>query len=142
MRTDPRFFAVTAKNGSVLSFDEYASSVVVPRILGDDITTDSHIGAYALHLSRWVRRFDRQQLLLLRYEELRENPKRSLDRIRQFLGHDLNDKNKVRTENAHDGNHKIALPTCAAKKILDPYFDKWNRDFQEFLENYPGPPME
>ena len=44
-----------------------------------------HRGFYAQHLNRWLKHFPREQLLILFYEDLRDNPADTLGRIWQHL---------------------------------------------------------
>lgn len=132
---------VTTAGGSIMSFDEFVREVSIPA-LGRETGPgqSSRHGLYVTHLRKWFDVFDRDQVLVLSYYELQNNPQRLLERIQQFLGRTI--PGKIRRSNSNDSEKKVCLPSDEAKKGLSLVLTPHNEQLYKLLDEYPGPPME
>lgn len=129
-------------DSSILSFDEFVRRQSIPalqRSTGPGQSTRHSL--YALHLRKWFDCFDRQQILILSYDELCSNPKQLKERIQTFLGYPLSDT-ALQKSNANESIFKVKLPTPKAKEALQSVFAAQNEALYRLLESCPGPPME
>lgn len=129
------WFSDVAVNGTVMSFESFASTVLKRRIS----TKWRIVSKYVDFLKRWVELFGRQQLLVLSYDELQDNPNATQKRIESFLGKELPGKlPRLNTKTGNGGSASLRN----ANQILGPIFDKKNQELYDLLEKYPGPSME
>eukprot|EP00804_Cyclotella_cryptica_P011581 CCRYP_012092-RB/>CCRYP_012092-RB protein AED:0.26 eAED:0.26 QI:94/1/1/1/1/1/2/1607/402 len=127
---------VSHENGTVKSFDEYADELK-ERLLD---RPHNAFGFYVDHLRTWVTLFDRQQLLILSYDELLRDPSTAKLRIGTFLGMSM--KGEFGNANTKASNYKVKEMSPHSRKVLEPLFRKKNEEFYDFIRDHPGPPME
>jgi Sulfotransferase domain len=96
---------------------------------------------YALHLRKWFELFDRNQILVLSYDELNQHPSRLQERIESFLGVSLG-TGLTNSSNAKGGSLKVRLSSTEETEALSPIFSPLNADLYQLLESNPGPAME
>ncbi|KAL7476588.1 hypothetical protein ACHAW6_002435 [Cyclotella cf. meneghiniana] len=123
-------------NTTIKSFDEYSHE------LKEVITKSPHTayGFYVDHLRLWVELFDRQQLLILSYDELLRDPYRVQSRIESFLGVKFGDG--FRHDNIVVSQSKVTEIPAHARQVLEPLFIAKNEELYDFIRQNPGPPME
>eukprot|EP00797_Seminavis_robusta_P018732 Sro280_g107070.2 (218) ;mRNA; r:51573-52226 len=128
-------------DGSVMSFDDFVMERSLPaleRETGPGRSTRHSL--YATHLRKWFELFDRSQILVLSYDELRFHPEKTQERIQSFLGRTV--PGSLRRSNSNDNSYKIALPSRDAKQALAGVFATLNEELYQLLDSNPGPPME
>ncbi len=129
------WFSDVAVNGTVMSFETYAATVLKDRLS----TKWRVVSKYADFLKRWVKLFGRQHLLVLSYDELQENPSATQKRIELFLGKQLPGKlPRLNSKTGFGGSKSLEQ----ANYILGPIFEKKNQELYDLLEEHPGPSME
>lgn len=129
------------ENGEVLSFDDFVHQRSIPSLRRDGGPGQStRHSLYAKHLSKWFQFFDRNQILLLNYEELDCNPTKVQQRIQEFLSIEI--AGSLKRSNVLDSPLKIQRPSPDAKKALTSAFKPLNESLYELLESNPGPKME
>ena len=124
-----------------MSFDEFVLEKSVPalaRHTGPGRSTRHSM--YAIHLRQWFQLFDRQQILVLAYDELQHLPEQSQDRIQRFLGHKIS--GRLSRSNSNDSVDKIRSPSPRAREALLAAFAPYNEDLYRLLESDTGPSME
>eukprot|EP00568_Trieres_chinensis_P010561 CAMPEP_0183306906 /NCGR_PEP_ID=MMETSP0160_2-20130417/15290_1 /TAXON_ID=2839 ORGANISM="Odontella Sinensis, Strain Grunow 1884" /NCGR_SAMPLE_ID=MMETSP0160_2 /ASSEMBLY_ACC=CAM_ASM_000250 /LENGTH=295 /DNA_ID=CAMNT_0025470385 /DNA_START=212 /DNA_END=1099 /DNA_ORIENTATION=+ len=132
---------VMRDDGSILSFDEFVSLRSLPALESQKGPGQStRHGLYVNHLRRWFELFDRRQILVLSYDELRRDPEKLQERIRCFLGRNI--PGPFKRANANDSQFKIQSPSCKAKRALRDFFAPLNEELYQILKSKPGPPME
>ena len=124
-----------ADNNTAMSFEEYSENVLAGQLSNHFWKCD---GKYVDHLKHWMSYFDRKQLLVLSYTEVQEAPEVAQRRVQEFLGAKF--PGRLKAENESE-NESTEVPPMA-KKILDPLFEEKNLELFNFLDKYPGPPME
>jgi hypothetical protein len=125
-------------DGSIMSFDEYVDAVVIPNLKNP---WKNNFSMYAKYLKEWFQLFDRNNLLVLSYDELKTNSNKTKWRVKEFLGHDEFHGTFEKT-NTKSFSGKVALPSCKAQEKLKNVFDPLNEDLYELLDSYMGPSME
>ncbi len=124
-----------------MSFDEFVHNASVPalaRTTGPGRSTRH--GLHATHLRKWFELFDRNQILVLGYDELKDHPQQLQERIQTFLGRTF--PGRLRRSNSNDSQYKIQLPSYEANETLLATFAPLNENLYELLESNPGPSME
>lgn len=117
---------VAHENGTIKTFDDYAAD------LKDIITNDrTAYGYYVDHLRAWVNLFSRQQLLVLSYRELLEDPQKAQWRIQQFLGTNFTDS--FVKSNTKDSTFKVKEISSRARELLEPLFKEKNEEVRSSL---------
>lgn len=86
-------------------------------------------GLYVYHLERWLKFFSRDQLLVLRSEDLFRNPAETVNRCFHFLG--LGEYRLPKYEILAKGGY--AAPDAAFRRSLQDYFRPFNRRLEELL---------
>lgn len=95
-------------------------------------------GMYGKCLPEWFELFDRQQILVVSFHELEENPAMFLHRIQSFLG--LPDfDGDIPVLNGGKKHHALS---CALAQRLSQAFQASNEALYALLDQYPGPLME
>jgi hypothetical protein len=131
----------TKEDGSVMSFDEFVRDVSIPALARETGPgRSSRHGLYATHLRKWFELFDRKQILVLGYDELKNHPQKLQERIQTFLGRGF--PGGLRRSNSNDSQYKVQLPSYEAKETLLAAFAPLNKKLYELLESNPGPSME
>lgn len=118
------------EDGSVISFDEYI----------DKLYQKNYTSYYARHLSKWFNLFKRQQILVLAYEEFKQDEKTVRQRIVDFLGHDIPGESRV--VNDKSSKKKLKKPSPEAREKLLHHLRPQYEELYRLLEENPGPPME
>lgn len=91
-------------------------------------------GLYARHLGRWLEHYPRSQLLVLRSEDLFEDPRATYGAVVRFLGLDEDVDVAFERHNA-----SVDLPQEAAViDRLQQYYEPFNRDLARLVEAWPG----
>lgn len=140
---------VLRKDGTIMSFGEFVNEITIPALENGKMGWDdkfgqtNRYGMYASILFRWFKAFDRKQILVLSYEELKNDPDKLQDRVKQFLQADIEPGSFVGA-NDNSNPHKVKLSSVSTKTKakLKAIFDPLNEDLYELLEEHPGPPME
>lgn len=132
---------VLKPDGSLMGFQDFVESVSVPALVKEHGPGRStRYSMYAMHLRKWFDRFDRKQILVLSYDELKNHPKRLQDRVRKFLGQAI--PGDLKYCNSNDNPLKIKQPPRQAKEALAKILDPLNEDLYSLLEQNRGPSME
>ena len=144
----------TEKEASpIMNFDEYTQQLIHGR-LRDRLRQDSF---YAKHLIKWFELFDRQQILILSYDEVKADPDKVQWRIKQFLGlknqfAGLNDPSSSTStststgststlpkKNQRNSSLKQSIPSCKAQSTLADLFEPEHEKLYLLLEANSGP---
>lgn len=121
-------------NGEILSFGEYAERFIIPRI-------NDTLSWYGDKLQTWFELYDREQILVLSYDELKTNETALFERIFAFLQLPATGSGipfHVRMQ----GDKSIPLPPCSIQNRLATLFEPSNTKLYSLLEANPGPEME
>ncbi|KAL7565645.1 hypothetical protein ACA910_019001 [Epithemia clementina (nom. ined.)] len=92
--TKENYTAKTDRNGrrilpskkDIMTFQEYVNKVFLPRAKQPQSSTNRLFGFYAHWLEKWFELFDRQQIWVVNYDEIRFNQTSFLQRLHSFLG--------------------------------------------------------
>ena len=117
-------------DGSAKSFDEYLDVV-----LGGMEPTEwgiGNMGLYAEHLKKWFSFVDRNNFLVISYEEVEQDHEKVDHRIRNFLGQEFAGSSKGATE-------RPGVPSCSAQERLNKVFGPMNEELYKLLMENPGP---
>ena len=94
----------------------------------------------------WLQYFDRRQILVLSYDELKHNEQSFLNRVVSFLELKANQamiQGGTDRINAMDGNEKVELPSCDVQEKLSEAFSPSTKKFYKLMDSVKGkPPME
>eukprot|EP00584_Thalassiosira_punctigera_P008699 CAMPEP_0172540804 /NCGR_PEP_ID=MMETSP1067-20121228/11732_1 /TAXON_ID=265564 ORGANISM="Thalassiosira punctigera, Strain Tpunct2005C2" /NCGR_SAMPLE_ID=MMETSP1067 /ASSEMBLY_ACC=CAM_ASM_000444 /LENGTH=348 /DNA_ID=CAMNT_0013326721 /DNA_START=153 /DNA_END=1199 /DNA_ORIENTATION=+ len=119
-----------------LTFEQHAVSIRKGKGNPHWVST----GKYVNHLKKFASFLSREQILVLSYDEVRTDPKKTQWRIQQFLGGEF--PGELETLNTHENPNKLRVVSPKARKVLGRMFEKKNEELYEFLETNPGPWME
>ncbi|KAL3827154.1 hypothetical protein ACHAXA_006709 [Cyclostephanos tholiformis] len=136
---------VTKTDNSIMSFDEFVRDVSLPALATDEaqdygLGRSSRHGLYANHLQDWFRLFDRNQILVLSYDELCNNPKKLQQRVQGFIGRIV--PGDLCHKNSSNSPIKVQMPSCEARQCLQSFMKPHNERLYQLLEAHIGPPME
>lgn len=136
---------IAKKDESIMSFHEYADVLINeiqnPQEYGNKkLWGTANEGEYALHLKKWLKFIDRENLLLIAYDEFKQNNQRVENRIRNFLGFDFPGTTMI--TNTRNHKRKVELPRCDTQKKLSSIFDSMNQELYSLLHANPGPAAE
>lgn len=123
-------------NGTVMSFEEYAESVLRKQLANSDWKSP---GKYFDHLQSWMALFRRDQLLILHYDEVKMNPEKVQWRIQEFLGATF--MGNLPIANEQDMSKKRPVP-LRAYEVLEPLFRRKNEELYHLIATNTGPWME
>ena len=126
---------VFANNNTIMSFEQYSEHVLAGQLSNQFWECD---GKYFDRLKHWMFYFQRKQLLVLSYDEIKETPKLAQRRIEQFLGAEF--PGNLQYENFR--NYKKEEISPLAVKVLTHFFKEKNLELYEFLDEQAGPSME
>ena len=126
---------VAFENRTVKSFEQYVAVAMERK--GHKAFKYSF---YIDHIKKWHELFGREKLLVLSYDELKENPARLRKRIEEFLGIKLDGEMEYR--NQKQSKHKTDTISESVLQTLGPMFAAKNKELYEFLDKHRGPPME
>ena len=127
-------------NGTVMTFDRYIESVLIPRFADDSVTPEQRTGMYFDHLVRWARLFPRKNILVLSYDELQDEPETFQQRIEGFLGNRFG--GRFRRLNEKDGGREDEPVSRSALEALARVFVGKNEELYQFLDSGGGPETE
>jgi len=99
------------------------------------------LSLYATHLKRWFELFDRQQILLIWYDDFKENNARELARIHEFLGVPLPPTQRG-APHVNDRKVPMDVISCTDQGKLHNLFHKHDEELFALIASNPGPPME
>jgi len=97
---------------------------------------------YSIYLEKWFEFMPRDQLLILSYDELTNDPGTTRKRIKDFLGLPHNEHQKLTKVNTHSSSSKTTLPSCRSQQKLEGVFRNFNKALYDLMERNAGPPME
>jgi hypothetical protein len=120
--------------GGVRNFEEYLAR---KERMGRG-TVPFQFSLYGPHLKKWFDMFDRKQILVLSFDELRSNRTAFSERIRQFLM--ISDV--LELPGKDNQSTSAAVPSCELQKELAKRFESSNAELYALLEKHPGPEME
>jgi len=123
-------------HGSGPTFERHSELV----LKGIPDTHWTSLGRYVDHLKKFASFVNRDSILVLSYDELKNDPEKVQWRIQQFLGREF--PGKLATINTHDDPNKLKEVSASARQMLEPYFGGKNEELFEFLDTHSGPPME
>jgi hypothetical protein len=86
--------------------------------------------------------FDRQQILLLSFHELRNDPDTLMNRVKLFLGLNYSESFSFRHDNSLSFPSKLRYPLCTDQDKLTNVFEPYLKELYELLIMTPGPPSE
>jgi hypothetical protein len=121
--------------GGVRSFEEYLAR---KERKGKDVAKAFQLSLYGPLLKKWFDVFERKQILILSFDELRSNRTAFSERIRQFLT--ISDVLELPGKENQATN--AAVPSCALQKEFARRFEPSNAELYALLEKYPGPEAE
>jgi len=121
-----------ANSNTLMSFEEYSRHVLVDRLSNQFWESE---GKYIDYLKQWMSFFRREQMLILSYDEVREDPKVAQRRIELFLGVEF-------MGHLQESDQKTTEAPPMARKVLDPLFEEKNLELYKFLDQHNGPSME
>ncbi len=123
---------VVYSNGTIMPFDDYAVKVMKPRLENKSWKSPFK---YADHLKWWFKLFDRSQLLILHYDEIKYDPPKAQWRIETFLSTSF-------SEDLHASATRVRKVPRSAGQLVGPLYEEKNLELYELLESYPGLWME
>lgn len=126
---------VCSKEGDPVAFEPFIEHTVITKLQNKKL--NYMISVYATYLKDWFELWDRKQILILRYEELENRPKRFLGRIHDFLGI----KAPATPNNLGLVSPKIEA-SCEIRERMSTHFHEHNQALYALLEANPGPKME
>jgi len=92
---------------------------------------------YVDHIKTWSKLFGRDKILILSYDELKDNPNKVQQRIETFLNIKL--KGQMERKNQKITKHKVDVISDKALQLLVPLFQTKNEELYQFLQDNPGP---
>ena len=121
------------------SFDEYVDEELVLVLTHQT----RKVPLNSTHIRQWFDVLKREQILILSYHELKNDPTTFQRRIEDFLGLPPNNgRSQMKTLNAKTFSGKEAVPSCQSRNKLAGIFQPHNKDLYALLAQNPGPPME
>jgi len=92
---------------------------------------------YVDHIKTWSKLFGRDKILILSYDELKDDPNIVQQRIETFL--DIKLKGQIDRKNQKTTKHKVNVVSDKALQLLIPLFQPKNEELYQFLQDNPGP---
>lgn len=121
-----------------MPFETYATTSIKHQLLYAPYSTQAY---YVDYLKLWMDVFPREQLLVLSYDEMKEDPSMTEWRIEQFLGFKLPGELPHSNVRVKAGEESGGVPDVV-KQVLDPIVREKNEELYQLLEHFPGPYME
>jgi len=132
---------VVMDDDSIMSFDEFVLEKSIPALLKSSGPGQStRHGLYEQHLRKWFKLFNRKQILVLSYDELKAHPSKIQERIQSFLRYRIS--GVLRRSNHSDSKDKVRDPSSKTKELLGGTFAPFNEELYKLLDLHSGPPME
>ena len=136
-------------NGTYLrSFHEYADYLFSDNAIAQipALKQSRPTGMYGDHFEQWLHYFDRKQILILSYDELKQDEPSFLQRVVSFLNLDVGTKiikSGTKPKNTKMSSSKIDLPPCDVQDQLSKMFLSSNDIFFKMIDTGDnGPWME
>ena len=111
------------------------------RVLRDDYTSDQHRmwsyvsrGHYAQQLEQYFKRFSREQMLVLKSEELFADPQPAVTEVTDFLGIEPMELTDVEVLNAGTYSKSDSAEVEQVREELRHYFHPYNQKLSELLD--------
>ena len=98
-------------------------------------------GVYGEKIEQWFHHFDRKQILVLSYDELKENETSFLHRVLSFLGLYVDlamIDSGTKHFNTHQSSSKVKLPSCDTQKKLAKMFKPSNDKLYQLIDDEKG----
>ena len=137
---------VVRSDGTINTFNEFVRDVTMSALATNEAQDfgkgrSSRHGLYANHLKEWFRLFNRNQILILSYDELCVDPERVQDRIQRFIGRTISGTLQEKI-NSNDSKEKVLTPSSEARQRIESFMKPHNERLYHLLEENPGPSME
>jgi hypothetical protein len=137
---------VARSDGTIMTFNEFVREVTMPALATNEVQDlgkgrSSRHGLYANHLKEWFRLFNRNQILVLSYDELCKAPETVQDRIQRFLERTISG-NLQEKINSNDSQDKVLAPSTEARQCIESIMKPHNELLYQLLEENPGSSME
>ncbi|KAL7558762.1 hypothetical protein ACA910_010071 [Epithemia clementina (nom. ined.)] len=146
------------------TFAENVDQRILPR-LARETQALSNVGLYVLWLRQWFTLFDRpRQIWVVPYDQVLHNQTLFLDQLHEFLNlssYNDNDDDEDKNQDSnrrrrrppsqpqyslgkHNQKHtpNEDKPSCAIQESLYRYFEPYNEQLYQLLDQYPGPSFE
>ena len=130
------------------TFPEYADHMFGDYVL-DHLPTERQellTGWYGDKFEQWFHHFDRKQILVLSYSELKQDESSFLERVISFLNLDVDPtmiQSGTKTKNDHASSLKMELPPCDVQDRMAKMFKPSNDKFFDMMDyGEEGPTME
>ena len=137
----PRWARIIQRpDGSLMTFQEHMEANIIPP-LGDP--QKESLSAYSKWLDRWFQLFDRKQIMVTKYDDLKRNSTDFLLRLHDFLELPVRDKWKVNRPLARSNSQHVAreqTPSCETQEALSRVFAPYNDRLYKLMENSGGAP--
>lgn len=121
-------------NVTSMTYDEYVREFTLPGI-------ERQFSLYPNELSKWLKLFSHDQILILSYEELLDRPDAVKERVAQFLNFSPKEI-EMSHSNLKASPEKVKRMKCATQALLQSKFEPYNERLYALLESKQGPPME
>mmetsp|Transcript_824 Transcript_824/g.1253 ORF Transcript_824/g.1253 Transcript_824/m.1253 type:complete len:287 (-) Transcript_824:57-917(-) len=137
---------VARSDGTIMTFNEFVRDVTMPALATNEVQDlgkgrSSRYGLYANHLKEWFRLFNRNQILVLSYDELCTAPERVQDRIQRFIGRTISGSLQEKI-NSNDSEEKFFKPSAEVKQCIETFMKAHNERLYQLLEENPGTVVE
>jgi len=143
----PTAKTVIDNKGDILGFEDYINKKYHPKYwhLWRKWALRPGLSLYGPVLKRWFDAFNREQILVLVFDELQSNTTAFAERTRQFLG--LSSSIPLQfppavNSNANKTVSSFPPPPCSEQTTVARLFEQSNSQLYDLLERYPGPEME
>ena len=133
--------------GKFVPHDDFIETRTIPPLSYN--FSPVSFGRYAFHIERWLKHFRPDQLLIVGYDELKQNPEIVQGRIGSFLGHPL--PGLLQERNAQKTASEAKGMSCAARARMNEVFLPMNLELYELLnrtaksfpsmQQHPFPPF-
>lgn len=125
---------VLKSNGSVMSFEEHMEANILPSIHAENPT---NLGLYEHMLARWFTLFDRNQIFIASYDDLKADPEDFLERLHEFLDLPFT-AGALKAPHANSKHVKTKPIPCSVQKLLADVYQEYNEDLYTLLHGNPG----
>ena len=125
---------IVRKDGSIMSFDEY-TQVITDGIQYKDSWGIADMGMYSNHIKNWLQFIDRDQILAVMYDELKRDPEKVQQDIRDFLDFDF-PASAISFERPGEEivfKPNTTQPSCFAQQKLNAFFEPMREELQMVL---------
>jgi len=125
----------------VMPFDTYVEKIISDhnnnvRSSKSKYPKEFKPSIYVDHLKKWSKLFGRDKILILSYDELKDDPSTVQQQIETFLNIKL--KGQLERKNQKITKHKVDVISDKALQLLIPLFQPKNEELYQFLHDNPG----